>query len=92
MKTCFRRQRRRSAAHQAPERTHLIPVEVRDLEDPLDVLLSRSGAGLDDPRVRTALGIAPGERLIVLVQLGRPAEQPAPKPRLASAELTTWLP
>jgi nitroreductase len=52
----------------------------------------RSGASLDDGRVRTALGIALDERLAVLIQLGRPAEQPSPKPRRAAPELTTWLP
>lgn len=52
----------------------------------------RSGAVLEDARVRDALRLGAGERLIAMIQLGHPAEQPAPKPRRAAAELTTWLP
>ncbi len=52
----------------------------------------RTGAVLEDPRVRAALEVPAGERVVALVQLGYPAEQPAPKPRVAATELTRWLP
>ena len=52
----------------------------------------RSGAVLEDGRVRAALGIGEGERLAAMIQLGHPAEQPTAKPRRPAAELTTWLP
>ncbi len=51
----------------------------------------KTGAILADGRVREALRLPPGERLVAIVQLGQPAEQPAPKPRTAAAELTRWL-
>ena len=51
----------------------------------------RTGAVLEDPRVRAALAVPAGERLVAVVQLGFPAEHPAPKPRLPAAELTRWL-
>ena len=52
----------------------------------------KTGAVLQDPRVREALQLPPGERLVAIVQVGHPAEQPAPKPRTGAAELTRWLP
>lgn len=52
----------------------------------------RSGAVLEDARAREALRLEPAERLIGMLQLGQPAEQPAAKPRRPAAELTTWLP
>ena len=52
----------------------------------------KTGAVLADPEVRAALEVPAGERLVAIVQVGYPAEQPAPKPRLAAAELTRWLP
>ena len=52
----------------------------------------KTGAVLADPEVRAALQVPAGERLVAIVQVGYPAEQPAPKPRLAAAELTRWLP
>jgi nitroreductase len=51
----------------------------------------KSGAVMDDPRTRALLGIAEGERVVALVQLGEPAEVPSPKPRKGAPELTRWL-
>jgi nitroreductase len=51
----------------------------------------RSGAVLDDPRTRALLGLAEAERLAALVQLGEPAEVPAPKARKDPTEVTRWL-
>ena len=52
----------------------------------------KTGAVLEDPRVREALHLQADERLVAIVQVGYPAEQPLPKPRTAAAELTRWLP
>jgi nitroreductase len=52
----------------------------------------KSGAVMEDPRARAALGVSDGERIVVLIDLGEPSELPEGKPRRASAEVTTWLP
>ncbi len=52
----------------------------------------KTGVILADPRVREALQLPPGERLVAIVQVGHPAERPAPKARTGAAELTRWLP
>jgi nitroreductase len=52
----------------------------------------KSGAVMEDPRSREALGIPDAERLIVMIDLGEPAEEPISKPRRTASELTTWLP
>lgn len=50
----------------------------------------RTGAVMDDPRARAAVGVPDGERIVALVQLGEPAETPPQKARRSAAELTTW--
>ena len=50
----------------------------------------RTGAVLDDPAARAAIGAREGERVVALLSVGVPAEVPAPKPRQGSAEVTTW--
>lgn len=50
----------------------------------------KTGAVLDDPAARSAVGVGEDERLVALVQLGEPAEVPDPKPRTDAVELTTW--
>lgn len=52
----------------------------------------RSGAVMDDPRTREALGVPEGERIVAMVQLGEPASVPDAKPRRAVDEVTSWLP
>lgn len=51
----------------------------------------KTGAVLDDPATRELLGAEEGERVVALVQLGEPAEIPAPRPRDAAGERTRWL-
>ena len=51
----------------------------------------RSGAVMDDPRAREALGVPEGERIVAMVQLGEPAVVPEAKARRSVAEVTTWL-
>lgn len=52
----------------------------------------KTGAVMDDPRVRHAFQLPDDERLVAIVQVGYPLEQPQPKPRRPAAELTRWLP
>jgi nitroreductase len=52
----------------------------------------KSGAVMSDPNARAALGIPDGERIVVMIDLGEPAEAPEAKPRRAAGEVTTWLP
>jgi len=52
----------------------------------------KSGAVMDDPRARAAVGVPEGERIVATVHLGEPAETPDPKPRQPAGELTTWVP
>ena len=50
----------------------------------------KTGAVMDDPRARAAVGVPDGQRLVALIQLGEPAELPPEKPRRPASELTTW--
>lgn len=51
----------------------------------------KTGAVLDDPATRQLLGAGQDERVVALVQLGEPAELPAPRPRDPAGERTRWL-
>ena len=52
----------------------------------------KTGAILEAPETREALGIRTGERLLALVHVGEPATIPDAKPRTRPSELTRWLP
>ncbi len=52
----------------------------------------KTGAVMDDPGARAAVGVPEGERIVALVQLGEPAAVPDAKPRRPAAEVTTWRP
>jgi nitroreductase len=52
----------------------------------------KTGAVMEDPGARAAVGVRPDERIVAIVNLGEPAELPAPRPRRHAAELTTWVP
>lgn len=52
----------------------------------------KTGAVMDDPAARAAIGVAEGERVIAMVNVGEPATIPPAKPRRAASEVTTWLP
>jgi nitroreductase len=52
----------------------------------------KSGAVMEDPRARLALGIPDQERLVIMIDLGEPVGVPESKPRRSATELTTWLP
>ncbi|CAG1769991.1 Putative NAD(P)H nitroreductase YdjA [uncultured bacterium] len=51
----------------------------------------KSGAVMEDPRAREALGIPEGQRLVIMIDLGEPAGEVESKPRRAASEVTTWL-
>ncbi|MBW2465030.1 MAG: nitroreductase [Deltaproteobacteria bacterium] len=52
----------------------------------------KSGAVMDDPNARAAVGVGEDERIVATISLGEPAEEPAPKARRDASELTTWVP
>jgi nitroreductase len=52
----------------------------------------KSGAVMSDPAAREAMGVKEGERVVAMINVGEPAEQPAPKKREPAAAFTTWLP
>jgi nitroreductase len=52
----------------------------------------RTGAVMDDPAARRAIGVKEGERIIAMLSVGVPAEVPTPRPRQAAASVTTWMP
>lgn len=52
----------------------------------------RTGAVMDDPAARAAAGVAEGERIIALVNVGTAAELPSGRQRTAAAAHTTWVP
>ncbi len=51
----------------------------------------KTGAVMDDPRVRAAVGVPDGERIVAIVNLGEPADVPDPKPRVPARDLTVWV-
>jgi len=51
----------------------------------------RTGAVMDDPAARAAIGVPDGERVVATVSLGVPAELPPVRARQAAALLTTWV-
>lgn len=52
----------------------------------------KTGAVMEDPRARAAVGIPEGQRIVAIIELGEPAKLPDPKPRKPASELTTWVP
>lgn len=52
----------------------------------------KTGAVMDDPRARAAVGVPEGERIVAIIHLGEPAAEPQPKTRRPAAEVTTWVP
>lgn len=50
----------------------------------------KTGAVMDDPAARNAIGVADGERVIAILNVGEPATVPPAKARRPAAEVTTW--
>ncbi len=51
----------------------------------------RTGAIMEDPAARAAVGVRDGERIVALLSVGVPAEVPPPKSRQEAAAVTTWV-
>jgi len=51
----------------------------------------KTGAVMEDPAARAAVGAREGERIVAIVNVGEPAEQPSPKERTPAASFTTWV-
>ncbi len=51
----------------------------------------KTGAVMDDPSARVAVGVPEGERIVATIELGEPAGMPEAKPRTPASELTVWL-
>jgi len=51
----------------------------------------RTGAVMDDPAARAAIGARDGERVVTMLSVGAPAEVPTPKARQSASEVTTWV-
>lgn len=52
----------------------------------------RTGAVMADPAARAAAGVPDGQRIIAVVNVGTPADQPMAKNRAAASTVTSWLP
>ncbi len=52
----------------------------------------KTGAIMQDPAVRAALGLLEGERVVAVLNVGEPATQPPARERKSAASLTKWLP
>lgn len=50
----------------------------------------RTGAILNDPAARLAMGVADGLRVVAVINVGEPADHPPARPRTPAAERTTW--
>jgi nitroreductase len=51
----------------------------------------KTGAVMQDPGARAAVGVAEDERIVALVNVGEPAETPPPKTRRPAADFITWV-
>jgi nitroreductase len=51
----------------------------------------RTGAVMEDPAAREAVGVRDGERIVAIVSVGVPAEMPAPKTRQTAPAVTQWV-
>jgi nitroreductase len=52
----------------------------------------KTGGIMDDPAARVAVGVPDGERIVAVLNVGKPAATPAVKERRPAASLTTWVP
>jgi nitroreductase len=52
----------------------------------------KTGAVMEDPSARGAVGVPEGERIVATIELGEPAGAPEAKPRTPASDLTVWLP
>jgi nitroreductase len=51
----------------------------------------KTGAIMDDPAARAAVGLPEGERIVATINIGEADGSPDGQVRRSAAELTTWL-
>lgn len=51
----------------------------------------KTGAVMQDPGARSAVGVPADERIVAIVNVGEPAEMPAPKTRRPATDFITWV-
>jgi nitroreductase len=52
----------------------------------------KTGAVLEDPAARAAVGVADGERIVATIHVGEPAEHPPLRTRVDPSQVTIWVP
>ena len=52
----------------------------------------KTGAVMQDPAARSAVGVADDDLIIAIINVGEPANIPPSKPRRSARDVTTWLP
>ncbi|HEX6132667.1 MAG TPA: nitroreductase [Longimicrobiales bacterium] len=52
----------------------------------------KTGAVMQDPAARAATGVADGERIVAVVNVGEPADLPPARERAPASSFTTWRP
>jgi nitroreductase len=52
----------------------------------------KTGAVMDDPGARAAVGVEDGRRIVAIINVGEPAEVPTAKERAPAEAKTRWLP
>jgi len=52
----------------------------------------KTGAIMQDPAARAAVGLPDNERIVAIVNVGEPAEAPPPKARQPASAFTKWVP
>ena len=52
----------------------------------------KTGAIMDDPAARAAVGLPDGERIVATINIGEPESTPDAKARRPATDLTTWVP
>lgn len=50
----------------------------------------KTGAVMNDPVARAAVGVTENERIVAVINVGEPAEVPPTKPREPATKFTTW--
>ena len=51
----------------------------------------KTGAVMNDPAARRAVGVPEGERIVATLEIGEPSAAPPVRPRKPAASLTTWV-
>lgn len=52
----------------------------------------KTGAVMQDPAARAAVGVRDNERIVAVINVGEPASVPPARERKSAASLTTWVP